>query len=92
MEALVCDPDDLDARAVERMSAAAAEDDGYRVQLVDLAALHGGLYERAVNAVYSVEKKTLGRWEAEARHQLDRAQIAETQAADAEAVLVPEDD
>jgi hypothetical protein len=78
LEALVFDPDDLDARAVERLSTAAAKDDGHRVQLLDLAALHGGLYERSVNALYAIEVRTLGRWEAEARHLLDQRQIAET--------------
>jgi len=80
-----CDPDDLDAKAVERMSKAAAEDDGYRVQLLDLAALHGGPYEQAVHALYAIEVRTLGRYEAEARHQLDRRQITETRKRDAQA-------
>jgi hypothetical protein len=66
MEALVFDADDLDARAVERMSSAAFQDDAYRVQLLDLAALHGGLYRKAVDALYKVEVRTLGRFEAEA--------------------------
>jgi hypothetical protein len=84
MEPLTFDPDDPDDRAVERMSTAAAQDDGYRVQLIDLAALHGGLYLKAVDALYAVEVRMLGRWEAEARHQLDRRQLSETRARDAE--------
>jgi hypothetical protein len=40
--------DDRASRVVRRMSEAAASDDGYRVQLIDLAALHGGLYLEAV--------------------------------------------
>ena len=83
IEAIVFDRDDPDARALERMSTAAAQDDKYRVQLLDLAALHGGLFEKAVNALYALEVRTLGRWEAEARHQLDLRQIAETRRRDA---------
>jgi hypothetical protein len=84
MELLTFDPDDPDDRAVERMSTAAVADDGYRVQLIDLAALHGGLYLKAVDALYAVEVRTLGRWEAEARHQLDLRQLTETRQRDAE--------
>jgi len=83
IEAIVFDRDDPDARALERMSTAAAQDDKYRVQLLDLAALHGGLFEKAVSALYALEVRTLGRWEAEARHQLDLRQIAETRRRDA---------
>jgi hypothetical protein len=81
LEALVFDDDD---RAVERMVNAAAADDAYRVQQLDLAALHGGLYERAVDALYLHEARSLGRWEALARHRLDRRQLVETRARDAE--------
>jgi hypothetical protein len=84
MEALVFDRDDPNARAVERMSTAAAADDGYRVQLLDLAALHDGLFRKAVDALYDLELRSLGSWEAEARHHLDLKQIAETRARDAE--------
>jgi hypothetical protein len=83
IEAMVFDRDDPDARALERMSTAAAQDDKYRVQLLDLAALHGGLFEKVVSALYALEVRTLGRWEAEARHQLDLRQIAETRRRDA---------
>jgi hypothetical protein len=83
IEAMVFDRDDPDARALERMSTAAAQDDKYRVQLLDLAAVHGGLFEKAVSALYALEVRTLGRWEAEARHQLDLRQIAETRRRDA---------
>jgi hypothetical protein len=79
LEALVFDDDD---RVVERMVSAASADDSYRVQLVDLAALHGGLYERAVDALYLHEARSLGRWEALARHRLDRRQLMETRARD----------
>jgi hypothetical protein len=78
------DRDDPDARALERMSNAAAADDGYRVQLLDLAALHGGLYRKAVDALYALEVRSLGRYEAEARHHLDLEQITETRRRDAE--------
>lgn len=72
------------------MSTVAAQDDGYRVQLIDLAALHGGLYLRAVNTLFEIEVRTLGHWEAEARRLLDRRQLSETRARDAE--NVPDDD
>jgi hypothetical protein len=82
-EPLQFDPEDPDDRAVERMSTAAASDDGYRVQLLDLAALHGGLHERAVNALYRIEVRSLDHWEAEARRLLDWQQIRETRQRDA---------
>jgi hypothetical protein len=50
-----------------------------------LAALHDGLYHQAVNALYALEVRSLGRWEAEARHQLDLGQITETRRRDTEA-------
>jgi hypothetical protein len=79
------DRDDPDARAVERMSTAAVQDDAYRVQLLDLAALHGDLYLEAVNALYAIEVRTLGRFEALARLLLDQRQLIETRRRDAEA-------
>jgi hypothetical protein len=79
-EPLVFDPDDLDARAVERMATEASKDDGYRVQLLDLAALHGSVYLRAANALYAVEARTLGRFEALARLVLDQRQLAQARA------------
>jgi hypothetical protein len=82
LEALVFDPKDADDRPVERMVNAAAASDSYRVQLLDLAALHGGLFERAVDALYLHEARSLGRWEALARHRLDRRQLIETRAQD----------
>jgi hypothetical protein len=84
LEAPVFDPKDADDRAVERMVNAASSDDAYRVQLLDLAALHGGLFERAVDALYLHEARSLGRWEALARHRLDRRQLSETRQRDAE--------
>jgi hypothetical protein len=75
------DRDDPDARAVERMSTAAVQDDAYRVQLLDLAALH----LEAVNALYAIEVRTLGRFEALARLLLDQRQLIETRRRDAEA-------
>jgi hypothetical protein len=68
--------DDKDARAVRRMAEGAAGDDGYRVQLVDLAALHGGLYRKAVDAIYAIEVRSLGRFEALARLVLDERLLA----------------
>jgi hypothetical protein len=84
------DRNDPDADTVERVAKAAAKDDGFRVQLLDLAALHGGLYEKAVNRLYAIEIRTLGRWHAEARNLLDRRQIAETRKRDAESDGLPE--
>jgi hypothetical protein len=84
------DRKDRDARAIRRMSEAAAENEGYRVQLLDLAALHGGLYREAVDALYAIDARTLGRWEALARHLLDQRQIVETRARDRGIVLTGE--
>jgi hypothetical protein len=70
---------------VERISAAACEDDGYRVQLVDLAAVRGGVYRQALDRLYAIEVQTLGRWEAFARLLLDYRQLDETKQRDAEA-------
>jgi hypothetical protein len=70
---------------VERISAAACEDDGYRVQLIDLAALRGGVYRQALDRLYAIEVQTLGHWEALARLLLDYRQLAETKQRDAEA-------
>jgi hypothetical protein len=72
--------DDRAARAVWRMSSSAASDDGYRVQLLDLAALHGGLFLEAVNALYAIEARSLGRSEAFVRCVLDQRQILQTRA------------
>jgi hypothetical protein len=83
LEPLVVDQNDLDDRAVERMSNAAAADDGYRVQLIDLAALHGELYLRAVKTLFRIEVR-LGHWEAEARRLLDLQQLDETRKRDAQ--------
>lgn len=77
-------PDDRDGQAVRRMALAAAGDDGYRRQLVELAALHGALFREAVDAVYEIEVRTLGRFEAEARHHLDLRHLAETRRRDAQ--------
>jgi len=84
LQAPVFDPEDADDRAVERMVNAAVASDSYRVQLIDLAALHGGLFARAVDALYLHEARSLGRWEALARHRLDRRQLDETRERDAE--------
>jgi hypothetical protein len=84
LQAPVFDPADADDRAVERMLNGAVASDMYRVQLLDLAALHGGLFQRAVDALYLHEARSLGRWEALARHRLDRRQLTETRARDAE--------
>jgi len=70
---------------VARMSAAATQDDGYRVQLIDLAAVRGGIYRQALDRLYGIEKETLGRWEALARLLLDSRQLVETQKRDAQA-------
>jgi hypothetical protein len=78
---LVFDPRDADGRALERMVNAAAADDMYRVQLLDLAALHGGLYERAVDALY-LHEALVGTLGGAARHRLDRRQLDETRARD----------
>jgi hypothetical protein len=44
------DLSDPDVRAVVRMSTEAVANDAYRVQLIDLAALHGELFLEAVKA------------------------------------------
>jgi hypothetical protein len=59
---------------------AAAADDMYRVQLLDLAALHGLYSGRWTRSTCT--KRSLGRWEALARHRLDRRQLDETRARD----------
>jgi hypothetical protein len=81
-EPLMFDPDDLNARAVERMTIEASEDNAYRVQLLDLAGLHGGVYLQAANALYAIEARTLGRFEALARCVLDRRQLSATRGSD----------
>jgi hypothetical protein len=70
---------------VQRISTAAADDDGYRVQLIDLAVVRGGVYREALGRLYGVEAEKLGRWEAAARLLLEYRQLAETQQRDAEA-------
>jgi len=67
---------------VQRISATASEDDGYRVQLIDHAARQGGVYREALDRVYEIEKQTLGRFEALARLVLDQRQLSETQKRD----------
>jgi hypothetical protein len=67
---------------VQRISTTAAEDDGYRVQLIDHAARQGGVYREALDRAYELEKQTLGRFEALARLVLDQRQLAETQKRD----------
>ncbi len=74
------DVDDLNARAVERLATTASQDDAYRVQLLDLAALHGSLYLEAVNMLYAIEARSLGRFEALARLVLDQRQPAQARA------------
>jgi chemotaxis response regulator CheB len=69
-----------ECRVVLVSGSIAASDDGYRVQLLGLAALHGGLYRQAVDALYALECETLGRFEALARLVLDQRQILETRA------------
>jgi len=69
-------------KIVRRISSAATEDDGYRVQLIDMAAQRGGVYRESLDRVYAIETETLGRWEALARWILDHRQLAETQARD----------
>jgi hypothetical protein len=46
--------------AIQRITAAAMQDDGYRAQLVNLADSHGGIYRRARDAVYESERESLG--------------------------------
>jgi hypothetical protein len=69
-------------QVVQRISTAACEDDGYRVQLIDLAAVRGGVYREALGRLYAVEAETLGRFEALARLWLDYRQLVETQKRD----------
>jgi hypothetical protein len=67
---------------VERVASAASDDDGYRVQLIDLAASHGGIYREALDRVYELQREALGRCEAMARLLLDYRQLVETQKRD----------
>jgi hypothetical protein len=60
------------------LSSTAAQDDGYRVQLIDLAARRGGVYKQSLDRVYELEKQTLGHSEALARLALDHRQLSET--------------
>jgi hypothetical protein len=76
------------ARAVRRMASSAAADNGYRVQLVDLAALHAGLYLEAVHALYAIEARTLGRFEALARAILDQRQLLQARQGQEEITLL----
>jgi len=50
--------------AVQRLAWNAASDDDYRDVLIALAAEHGGMYREAVDAIYGIELRTLGRWKA----------------------------
>lgn len=59
------------AEIVQTLATNASTDSGYRVQLISLAALHGGIYQEGMNAIYELEAETLGRFEALARLVLD---------------------
>jgi hypothetical protein len=67
---------------VQRLSTTAVDDDGYRVQLIDLAATSGGLYQQALDRVYEIETETLGQAEATARLLLDSRQLVATRERD----------
>lgn len=69
---------------VRRVSSTAASDDGYRVQLLDLAARRGGIYRESLNRIHEIEASRLGRFEALGRLWLDYRQFVETQRRDAE--------
>jgi hypothetical protein len=61
--------------AVQRLAWNAASDDDYRDVLIALAAEHGGMYREAVDAIYGVELRTLGRWQAFACRIVDLHQL-----------------
>jgi hypothetical protein len=63
--------------AVQRMSETASRDAGYRAQLVELSS-HGGIYRRALDALYANERETLGPEQASALGACDERQLAET--------------
>lgn len=71
------DASKLDA-AVQRITATATQDDGYRAQLVILADSHGGIFRRALDAVYASELETLGEQEAHALVARDEQLLSET--------------
>jgi hypothetical protein len=60
------------------MSSAASTDDGFREQMVDLADSHGGIYRRALDALYALETETLGAEAVRARIARDEQLLAET--------------
>jgi hypothetical protein len=64
--------------AVQRITATAMTDDGYRAQLVTLADSHQGIYRRALDAVYASERESLDQQEAQARVAHDEQLLAET--------------
>lgn len=70
-------PTESTGQAVRVLAHNAAADDSYRTVLIHLAAEHGGMYLEAVKALYPIELRTLGRWEALARLVLDQGRLAE---------------
>jgi hypothetical protein len=73
----LADTSSLDA-AVQRMSASAASDAGYRAQLVELSSTHAGIYRRALDALYANERETLGPEQASALVARDEQLLVET--------------
>jgi hypothetical protein len=74
--------------AVQRLARSAAEDEGYRAVLLDLAREQGGIYAEAARAIYSVELRTLGRWEALARLVVDQRALMHTRAREGEEITL----
>jgi hypothetical protein len=76
--------------AVQRITATATTDDGYRAQLVILADSHAGIYRRALDAVYASELETLGEQEAQALIARDEQLLSETRERERRRRLVAE--
>jgi hypothetical protein len=76
--------------AVQRITATAMTDDGYRAQLVTLADSHGGIYRRALDTVYANERETLGEEQARARVFGDEQLLEETRQRERRRKLVAE--
>jgi hypothetical protein len=76
--------------AIERVKLAAFSDQGYRAQLVNLAETHGGLYRRALDALYEHERATLGEQEAGERRARDDELLANVRESEQRRRLVAE--
>jgi hypothetical protein len=66
--------------AIQRITATALTDDGYRAQLVTLADRHGGIYRHALDALYESEGESLGEEQASERAASDGRRLELEQA------------